>query len=127
MSVAWGRAEVPGTRSTQRDHDDAAVLGGQQQGFRDRAPVRLVLLGFGQAVPLRYSVASLPLWRDVAIPLFLFGVVFALVRQADRIAPNPAWASAVSRRGIVCDAISTMRNSLVIPIAQKAMKCRNGY
>jgi len=60
MSVAWGRAEVPGTRSTQRDHDHAAVLGGQQQGFRDRrASVRLILLGFGQAVPLRYSVASL--------------------------------------------------------------------
>ena len=115
---------MSGTLSTQRDHDDAAVFGGQQQGFRDRAPVRLVLLGFGQAVPLRYSVASL-LFGGMS--LFLFGVVFALVRQADRIAPNPAWASAVSRRGIVCDAIPTMRNSLVIPIAQKAMKCRNGY
>jgi len=73
MSVAWGRAEVSGTRSTQRDHDDATVLGGQQQGFRDRASVRLVLLGFGQAVPLRCSVASL-LFGGMS--LFLFGVVF---------------------------------------------------
>ena len=47
MSVAWGRAEVSGKLSTRRDYDDAAVLGGQQQGFRDRAPVRLVLLHFG--------------------------------------------------------------------------------
>jgi hypothetical protein len=30
------------------------------------------------------------------------------------------------RRGIVCDAIPTKRNSLVISIAQKAAKCRNG-
>jgi hypothetical protein len=40
-------------------------------------------------VPLRYRVAALVY---SGISLFLFGVAFALVRQADRIAPNPAWA-----------------------------------
>lgn len=39
-------------------------------------------------VPLRYRVAALVCG---GISLFLFGVVFALLRQADRIAPNPAW------------------------------------
>jgi hypothetical protein len=39
-------------------------------------------------VPLRYRVAALV---NGGISLFLFGVVFALLRQADRIAPNPAW------------------------------------
>lgn len=39
-------------------------------------------------VPLRYYVAALVCG---GISLFLFGVVFALLRQADRIAPNPAW------------------------------------
>ena len=74
MSVAWGQGgSVRHTFDTARS-DDAAVLRGQQQGFRDRAPVRLVLLGFGQAVPLRYSVASL-LFGGMS--LFLFGVVFA--------------------------------------------------
>jgi hypothetical protein len=40
-------------------------------------------------VPLRDRVAALVFG---GISLFLFGVVFALLRQADRIAPNPAWA-----------------------------------
>jgi len=39
-------------------------------------------------VPLRYRVAALVCG---GISLFLFGVVFALLRQADRITPNPAW------------------------------------
>jgi lysylphosphatidylglycerol synthetase-like protein (DUF2156 family) len=39
-------------------------------------------------VPLRYRVAALVCG---GISLFLFGVVFALLRQADRIAPSPAW------------------------------------
>jgi hypothetical protein len=40
-------------------------------------------------VPLCYRVASL-LYGGIS--LFLFGVVFALVRQADRAAANQAWA-----------------------------------
>jgi MFS family permease len=40
-------------------------------------------------VPLRYLLAALV---SGGISLFLFGVVFALLRHADRIAPNPAWA-----------------------------------
>jgi hypothetical protein len=39
--------------------------------------------------PLRYRIAAL-VWG--AMSLFLFGVVFALVRQAYRGPPNPAWA-----------------------------------
>jgi hypothetical protein len=40
-------------------------------------------------VPLRYRFAALVCG---GMSLFLFGVVFALLRKADRIAPNPAWA-----------------------------------
>jgi hypothetical protein len=40
-------------------------------------------------VPLRYRVAALV---NSGISLFLFGVVFALLRQAYRGPPNPAWA-----------------------------------
>jgi hypothetical protein len=40
-------------------------------------------------VPLRYRFAALVFG---GMSLFLFGVVFALLRQADRIAPTPAWA-----------------------------------
>jgi hypothetical protein len=39
--------------------------------------------------PLRYRVAALVYG---GISLFLFGVVFGLLRQADRIAPNAAWS-----------------------------------
>jgi hypothetical protein len=39
--------------------------------------------------PLRYRIAAFA-WG--AMSLFLFGVVFALVRQAYRGPPNPAWA-----------------------------------
>lgn len=40
-------------------------------------------------VPLRYGVAALV---NGGISLFLFGVVFAVLRQAYRGPPNPAWA-----------------------------------
>jgi hypothetical protein len=40
-------------------------------------------------VPLRYGVAALVCG---GMSLFLFGVVFAVLRQADRVAPTPAWA-----------------------------------
>jgi hypothetical protein len=43
-------------------------------------------------VPLRYRVATLVYG---GISLFLFGVVFALVRQEYRIAANPAWSRLV--------------------------------
>jgi uncharacterized membrane protein len=42
-----------------------------------------------RGVPLRDGVAALVYG---GISLFLFGVVFGLLRQADRIAPNPAWS-----------------------------------
>jgi len=41
-----------------------------------------------RAVPLRYRVAALV---NGGISLFLFGVVFALVQQAYRVAASPAW------------------------------------
>src|ERR1700739_2850355 len=41
-------------------------------------------------VPLRYRAAASLLYGGMS--LFLFGVVFALVRQADRAAANQAWA-----------------------------------
>ena len=40
-------------------------------------------------LPLRYGVAALVCG---GFSLFLFGVVFALVRQADRAVENQAWA-----------------------------------
>jgi hypothetical protein len=40
-------------------------------------------------VPVRYRVVAL---FYGGISLFLFGVVFALLRQAYRVPPNPAWA-----------------------------------
>jgi hypothetical protein len=39
--------------------------------------------------PLRYRIAALVCG---GISLFLFGVVFALVRQANRVAASPAWS-----------------------------------
>jgi len=41
-------------------------------------------------VPLRYGVAALVCG---GMSLFLFGVVFALVRQAYRVAASPAWSA----------------------------------
>jgi hypothetical protein len=41
-----------------RQHDDAAALGGHQQGFRGRAPVLLMLLGWGQTCNVFAGVAQ---------------------------------------------------------------------